>query len=160
MRFKSAVASCVVLSLVIISACATHVVVNEHPNYKIIARDMINKTAFVIRVAHRDVNAHHVYTGDLARAIDHQKFARQLFRGSEYLRAMHQTKRARNLAAMAIKANMGEVPSQAYLTEKELSMTANGPSDEQLTRELHAAMPSEPMQDEAVVKFGVDEDIK
>jgi hypothetical protein len=61
---------------------------------------------------------------------------------------------------MAIKANMGEVPPQAKLTEEELSMTANGPSDEQLTRELHAAMPAEPMQDEAVVKFGVDADIK
>jgi hypothetical protein len=160
MRFRAAVVSCVVLSLVIVSACATRVAVREHRDRRIIARDMIKRTAFVIRVARRDVNEHRVYTGDLARAIAHQKFAKSLFYDGEYLKAMYQTKWARHLAAKAIIANRGEVPPQANLTSEELSLTANGPSGEQLDRELHAAMPSEPMQDEAAVRLNADVDLR
>jgi hypothetical protein len=127
---------------------------------RIAAKNMIRRTAFVIRVARRDVNEHRVYTGDLARAIAHQKLAKKLFADGEYMRAMHQTKWARHLAKKAIYANKGVVPGEANLTTEELSLTANSPSGEELDRDLHTAMPTEPTQDEAVLKFKSDEDIK
>jgi hypothetical protein len=157
MRYKKKLL--LVLSTLLLIAFAGSVFAGTMESRKV-AKDMIKRTAFVIRIAHKEVNEHHVYTGDLARAIAHQKFAKQLFHDGEYLRAMHQTKRARRLAAKAIKANRGEVPSQADLTAEELSVTANGPSEEQLAGELHVAMPAEPMQDDAVVKLKIDVDLK
>jgi len=127
---------------------------------RVAARYMIKRTARVIRVAHRQVNEHKVYTGDLSKAVAHQKFARQLFQNAEYTRAMNQTKVARRFAVRAITANKGVVPQEGNFTSGELSMTKNGPSDEQLSRELHAAMPAEPMQDDAVIKLGADIDVK
>jgi len=148
-----------ILSMFLVTTFAGSVFADRQEN-RIVTRGMIKRTAHVILIAHKEVKEHHIYTGDLARAIAHQKFAKQLFHDGEYLRAMRQTKLARRLAAKAIMANKGAVPVQAKVTAEEESLTANGPSDEQLSKELHVAMPSEPMQDEAVVKTQVDVDLK
>ncbi len=149
----------VVLSLMLSSALAGPATAGPMGK-RMAARHMIRRTAAVIRVAHREVREHKVYTGDLARSVAHQKFARRLFADGEYVRAMHQTRRARALAVRAIVANKGAEPPEAALTPEEMSATANGPSEEQLTRELKAAMPSEPENDEALVNVNLDFDVK
>jgi len=122
------------------------------------ARHMIQRTAVVIRAAHKQVTEHKVYTGDLARAVAHQKFAKALFLRGDYIRSMHQTKWARHLAVKAIIANEGQTPAEATLTSQEEMQTANGPPGVQLMKELNASMPSEPMKDEALtnVKLNID----
>lgn len=127
---------------------------------RMMARHMIKKTAVVMGIAYKQVREHKVYTGDLARAVGHQRFAKFLFHKGEYLRAMHQTRWARHLAVKAIIANNGREPAQAALSAEEQSLTAKGPSEEQLTKELTASMPSEPMKDEALINGKLDADIE
>jgi hypothetical protein len=149
-----------VLSLILFSAAVAGPAIAGPAGKKMAARHMIRRTAVVIRAAHRQVREHKVYTGDLARAVAHQKFARRLFGDGEYVRAMHQTRWARALAVRAIVANKGAEPPEAALTPEEMSETANGPSEEQLTGELKAAMPSEPEKDEALININLDLDVK
>src|ERR1043166_4800561 len=80
---------------------------NNKPGQKIAAHRVIRKTAFVIGIAYKKVKENKVYTGNLARAIRHQKYARILYRKGMYFRAMHQSRRARYFALLAIKANKG-----------------------------------------------------
>ncbi len=120
------------------------------------AKRMIKKTANVIVIAHRHVNEHRNYTGDLARAIQHQKVAVHLYHQGEYIRAMHQTKFARRLAVAAIRANSGSEPEEARFDAEEESITAQGPSEEEMRREAAATVPSEPVKDEAVLRLDVN----
>ena len=74
---------------------------------KVHARRVIRRTAYVILEAQKKVKENKVYTGNLARAIAHQRYARRLYLQGNYLRAMHQSRRARRLAILAIQANNG-----------------------------------------------------
>jgi len=158
MKYKGMMAFVVTFSLLLTATVSYAVSVPRDDRMK--ARHMIKKTAFVIRAAHKQVSEHKVYTGDLARAIAHQKFAKLLFQRGEYLRSMYQTKRARKLAVKAIMANKGKAPADAALTSEEELQTAKGPSEDQLTKELNASMPSEPMKDEAVMNGKLNIDVQ
>lgn len=115
------------------------------------ARHVIRKTAVIIMVAHKKVKEGKVYTGNLARAIAHQKFAIRLYRAGDYFRAIHHSRRARFLAVEAIKANKGTEMAEWRLSKEEESSTANGPKDEELDKNLAKEMPAEPVKDEEVL---------
>jgi len=66
---------------------------------------------------------------------------------------MHQTKFARALAVKAIKANSGREPEEAAVDADEASLTAQGPSEEEMRKEAMAAMPAEPARDEDVLRL-------
>jgi len=115
------------------------------------AKRVIRKTAMIIMVAHKKVKEGKVYTGDLARAIAHQKFAIKLFRAGDYFRAIHHSRRARFLAIEAIKANKGAEMAEWKLSKEEETSMANGIKDEELDRNLAKEMPSEATKDEEVI---------
>lgn len=115
------------------------------------ARHVIRKTAMIIMVAHKKVKDGKVYTGDLARAIAHQKFAIKLFRAGDYFRAIHHSRRARFLAVEAIKANKGAEMNEWRLSKEEETSVANGPKDEELDKNLLKEMPGEATKDEDVI---------
>lgn len=110
------------------------------------AHRAIRRTAVVLVYAHKQVKENKVYTGNLARAVRHQRFARFLFHKGKYFRAIHHTRRARQLAFLAINANKGSVnkewelskednegaPSDDKELEKELPKDSEGLTDEQL----------------------------
>jgi len=106
------------------------------------AKRVIRRTAIVIRHAHNCVKENKNYTGDLARSIAHQRYARKLYFEGKYLRAMHQSRRARQLAILSIKANKGTEPANAA-NEKEDDdiMNAEPVSDADLDKELDQQMP-------------------
>ena len=122
------------------------------------AKRVIRKTAMIIMVAHRKVKDGKVYTGDLAHAIAHQKFAIKLFRAGDYFRAIHHSRRARFFAVEAIKANKGAEMEEWKLTKEEEGYTVNGPKDEELDKNLLKEMPGEVTKDEDVIniKLAVD----
>jgi hypothetical protein len=112
---------------------------------RVVAHRAIRKTAAVIIHAHKQVKQNKVYTGNLARAVRHQRYARWLFHQGKYVRAIHHTRRARQLAFLAINANKGSVnkewepgkdESQGAVDdkelEKELPKDTEGLTDEQL----------------------------
>lgn len=115
------------------------------PQKRAAAHRAVRKTAAVIHHAHKQVKQNKVYTGNLARAVRHQRHARFLYRQGKYRRAIHHTRRARQLAFLAISANKGTVQkdwqpakdeSQGKVDdkelEKELPKDSEGLTDEQL----------------------------
>jgi len=130
------------------------------PALRMKAHQVIRRTAIVIHEAHKDVKEGKVYTGDLSRAIAHQKYARVLFRNGMYDRAIHHSRRARVLAVMAIRANKGVEIPESKMTAEEEELMKNPPSDDELEKELLKEMPNENMKDEDAVKTSPDVDMK
>ncbi len=72
-------------------------------------REFLHRTHRVIEFAKESVARGKVYTGDLTRAVYHQRYARDLFHEGKFRQAIHHSYRARELAIIAIRANKGEV---------------------------------------------------
>lgn len=124
------------------------------------AKRVIRRTAVTILVAHKKVKEGHVYTGNLAKAIAHQKFARKLYRDGKYFRAIHQSRRAKFLAIQAIKANKGVESAEMRYSKDDDEATKGGPSDDELDKELEKEMPGQTMKDEDVITSEPDVDLK
>lgn len=123
------------------------------------SKRVLRRTAVVILIAHKKVKEGHVYTGNLAKAIAHQKFARKLYREGKYFRAIHQSRRAKFLAMQAIKANKGAESADMRYSKDNEAVMKGGPSDAELDDELSKEMPGEPMKDEDVINSEPDVDL-
>ena len=115
------------------------------------AKRIIRKTAVVILIAHKKVKEGKVYTGNLARAVSHQKFAIHLYKTGKYFRAIHHSRRARTLALAAIKANKGGESADMNYSKEDEALFKAGPNDEELDKDLAAARPTEPIKDEEII---------
>ena len=116
---------------------------------KLHAKRVLRRTAIVIRHAQTCLQKNKNYTGDLARSVAHQRFARKLYFQGKYMRAMHQSRRARHLAVLSIKANKGTEPANAA-NEKEDDdiMNSESVSDTDLDTELEKESPGYSQKDE------------
>ena len=128
---------------------------------KAIAHRVLKKTAYVILIAHKKVKEGKNYTGDLAKAIAHQKHARKLYAQGKFVKAIHHSRRARFLAVKAIVANGGtETDDMKFSKEDEKVFAANpSPADDTLDSEMGTAMKGEPMEDQKVVNTDPDVDL-
>ena len=124
------------------------------------SKRVLRRTAVVILAAHKKVKEGHVYTGNLARAIAHQKFARKLYRDGKYFRAIHQSRRARYLAIQAIKANKGTEGAEMRYSKEDENVMKGGPSDDELDKELSKEMPGASFKDEETIGSDPDVDLK
>lgn len=115
------------------------------------ARHIIRKTAVVILVAHKKVKEGKVYTGNLARAIAHQKHAIHLYRAGKFYRSIHHSRRARFLALLAIKANKGSEKAEWKHSAEDEKLLQGGPSDNELDAALAKERSAEPTKDEDVI---------
>ena len=102
------------------------------------SRLFIRRTNIAIRHAQNKVREGKHYTGNLARAVRHQRYARQLHRTGQYRRAIHHSRMARRLAFLAIQANKGATPADASFNANENELGADAPSDAELEKELPA----------------------
>ena len=124
------------------------------------ARRVIRRTAVVILIAHKKVKEEKIYTGNLARAISHQKFAITLYRRGEYFRAIHHSRRARALSILAIKANKGAETAEMKFEKDDDVAMKTAPKDEDLDKSVAKEMPAEPVKDEEVVAAEPTVDLK
>lgn len=83
------------------------------------ARQVLKRTAVVIFQAQKAVARHKVYTGDLSKAIQNQKYAKTLYGSGEFRRSIHHSLYARRLASLAIRANRGYVRPSDMENESE-----------------------------------------
>lgn len=125
----------------------------KHPAARIKAKKVIRRTAVVIHRAHKLTRENKVYTGNLAKAVRHQRYARVLFRKGNFARAIHQSRLARRLAFLQIEANKGTVSKEEQLAEDEKPDDGSNPSDEELTKEL----PEEKVTDEDLIKMDLSD---
>ncbi|MDD5066653.1 MAG: hypothetical protein PHF84_06360 [bacterium] len=123
---------------------------------KITARKVIKKTAVLILRAYKIVKENKVYTGNLARAISHQKYAKKLYLGKVFNGAVYHSLRARKLALLAIKANRKEGPSEIKKDQEENAITLEMPPDDDLDKTLKQELPSETEKDEDVLSSSPD----
>lgn len=120
-----------------------------HHADKVHARRVIRRTAYVIVKAQKQVKEGKNYTGDLARAVAHQRYARKLYFQGKFLRAMHQSRRARQFAVLAIQANKGTETADMKLDpEDEKVMADSTVSDAQLDKDLETASPNYSQNDQ------------
>lgn len=91
------------------------------------AQKVLKRTHFVILKAKQAVNKSKNYTGDLARAVAHQKQAKRMFAMKNPHKAILHSKRARMYAFKALGANKatGDVdPSYQFNKEENANITA------------------------------------
>lgn len=125
---------------------------------KMHAKRVIRRTAIVIRHAQTCVQQNKNYTGDLARSIAHQRYARKLYFRGNYMRAMHQSRRARQLAILSIKANKGTEPADAKNEqEDEDIMNQEKVADADLDAEVEKDAPGYSQKDEDFVDAALEE---
>lgn len=106
------------------------------PAQRVAARKCIKRTTIVMMHAHQKLKENKVHTGHMAKSVRHQRFARILFKQGKFVRAIHQSRRARQLAFLVIQANKGTVNKEWELTAEETPKGA--PSDADLEKELPA----------------------
>ncbi|MBI3500517.1 MAG: hypothetical protein HY063_01885 [Bacteroidetes bacterium] len=125
------------------------------------AKRILRRTAVVILMAHKKVKEGKVYTGNLARAIAHQHYAIRLYREGKFFRAIHQSRRARMLALMAIQANKGAETAEMKYEKEDENALKGGPGDEELDKEVAKELPAEAAaKDEEVVAAEPAVDLK
>ncbi|HET6990018.1 MAG TPA: hypothetical protein VFJ43_01790 [Bacteroidia bacterium] len=129
-----------------------------HHADKVHARRVIRRTAYVILAAQKKVQENKNYTGDLARAIAHQRYARKLYFRGEFLRAMHQSRRARQFAILAIQANKGTETADMKLDpQDEQVMKENPVNDADLDKDLNTDSPGYSQKDQDFVNAALDD---
>ncbi len=125
---------------------------------KVHARRVIRRTAYVILHAQKKVKENKNYTGDLARAVAHQRYARKLYFQGKFLRAMHQSRRARHFAILAIQANKGAETADMKLDpEDEAVMNDTPANDAELDKELETANPGYSQKDQDFVDAAISD---
>ena len=138
-----------VLSLPAIAQKKKVIVVTPGPKVeKHHARKVIHRTAVVVFHAHKQVKKGKNYTGDLAKSIAHQRYAKKLYVQGKYLRAIHQSRLARLFAIKAIKANNGNEIEECKFSKEEGDLFKDGPTEAELVKELSQENPGAKYKDE------------
>jgi hypothetical protein len=100
------------------------------------ARKFLNHTNDAIMKAKGAVEVGQVYTGDVVKAVHHQKYARDLFKQGEYNKAIFHSYRARQLAFAAIRANKAKVTDDLQVNANEKPLLKDIPNDKNLDGEV------------------------
>lgn len=106
------------------------------PALRVKSKRVLRRTAMVLMAAHNDLKTGKVYTGNFARAVKHQRYARFLWKRGFFVRAIHQSRRARILALSVINANKGAIKTDYNFDKDESALMKNAPSDSSLDDEM------------------------
>jgi sensor c-di-GMP phosphodiesterase-like protein len=124
--------------------------VSAQPRLRMKSRRLINRTNLVLRQAQVAVQRNQVYTGKLAKAVAHQRYARRMHVRGNFVVAIHHSRRARVLAIAALEANRATVSAELALDPQEAA-EGGEPSAASLDQQLSAAEPNAPSEDTAVL---------
>jgi hypothetical protein len=138
----------------LIATLSSAVLGNPNPE-KIHSRQGIHRTAVVIIAAQNAARTEHRYAG-LARAVAHQRYARRLYQEGLYVRAIHQSLRARRLVIVVLKFNRAETVEEAAYNRIEAGYMTNSPPDNNLDQEMAGETIG---KDEEAVSVHIDLDI-
>lgn len=116
----------------------------------------LNRTNNAIDKAYQAVQKNKVYSGNLAKAVYHQKLAKKYLKENNNYRALHHTRVARFQAFMSIRANKEFNENEWDYTQKEQEMFGKGIPNDELTTELNKTYSAENLKDETIT----EEDLK
>jgi hypothetical protein len=143
------------LFLVSLSGCIGFAYARPNPENRQ-ARITINRTNAVLRDAQDSVRGRGVYTGDLALAYSNQRYAIDLYNNGQYHNAIEYSLYARRLGYQALQSNGARYRLQRYSDESRLPSR----DDRQLKEELSRAYPDRPVDDQSVLTFSFDFNVK
>ena len=126
----------VLLSVFFVLVCTSFS--HAQPVMKEKAKNVINRTSVVVYAAHKYTIANQVYTGNLKKAVVHQQIAISLYNDGKYVRAIHQSRRARELARLQIDANSGQYPP-GFEPGSDESPDGIAPTNEELDAEADSS---------------------
>ncbi len=122
-----------------------HHKVNMAHTYRVMKR-----TNKVIIVANNHVKRNKVYTGALAKAVHHQRFAKKLLKMHKAHRAMQHSRIARLHAFKAIKSNKGTINKEWQFDDEENKTMGDNITEAELEKELKDTDPTISFKDENV----------
>ncbi|MGD9492594.1 MAG: hypothetical protein AB7V36_04505 [Bacteroidales bacterium] len=125
----------VIFSLVFLFMGAS---VQAQPIMKEKAKKVVNRSAIVIYAAHKYTITNQVFTGNLKKAVVHQNIAIMLFLEGKYMRAIHQSRRAREFARLQLEANSGRYPA-GFEPESDEMPEGPQPDNSELDAEAEAS---------------------
>lgn len=114
------------------------------------SKQAIHRTATVIQAAHDATVTGQVFTGNLKQAVLHQQFAIQLFLDGKYIKAVHHSRRARELARIQIEANQGATPT-GFEAAADEATDGPAPAAEELDAALSASLLNKTSEDEKAI---------
>jgi len=114
------------------------------------SKQAIHRTATVIQAAHDATVTGQVFTGNLKQAVLHQQFAIQLFLDGKYIKAVHHSRRARELARIQIEANQGATPA-GFEAAADEATDGPAPAAEELDAALSTSLLNKTSEDEKAI---------
>jgi hypothetical protein len=100
------------------------------------SKTLLDRTNMVLLAAQAELKAGQVYTGNLAKAIAHQRYATELWVQGNFTDAIYHSRRARILALSVINLNNGVVKADYDFNKEEQRYIRQTPHDEQLDKVL------------------------
>lgn len=128
---------------------------NAQPVRRHQVKAYLNRTVLILHEAKDQLNIGKNYTGEYAKAIAHQKMARNLFQSGEFQKAVFHSHRARQLAFNVIRNNKGQVKKEFDPTKEEEGLQSNPPKEDELDRSLIKTEPGMAFDDKAAVQVQV-----
>jgi len=125
-------------------------VVKQHRGERADVIRVLKKTNKVIIAAHSQVKKNKVYTGDLSKAVHHQKYAKKLLKKHKAHYSMQHSRIARKYAIKAIKNNKGTVGKEMEFNNEENKIIGKTISDEELEKELLKNEPNTTYDDKTI----------
>lgn len=119
------------------------------------SRSVIAKTAVTLRVAGQAVQTGKVYTGNLAKAVNHQHYAIAQHKAGNYANAIFHCRRARHLASLAIRANRYNV-TRDQVSPDEVQVIIPAPTDAELDAEVESNLKNKANDDATVTLEGIE----
>ena len=115
------------------------------------SRRYLRRTNLAVLSAQRHVKRGKNYTGDFARSVRNQRYARRLFRRGMYRKAVFYSRRSRLFAYAAIRANKGKVGADIADEKGDEELYDGIPADTELDIELDKEMGKATSTDEQLL---------
>ena len=119
---------------------------------------VLKRTAVVILAAHHQLKINRHFTGNFARSVAHQRFARRQYALGNFRRAIFHSRRARLLALTVLRDNKGALKKEYEFSAEENPPPAkDNPTDAQLDEQLTKDNPNQTFMDEDLVDKILDD---
>jgi hypothetical protein len=115
------------------------------------------KTSKAIQAAYTQLQSSKIFTGDLARAVAHQRHALELFKAGLFQRAAYHSKMARQFAVRSLQANKASA-TNFDVAQDEKSLFTNGSTllnDSELENELKKKMAGKAFSDQEFINGNI-----
>lgn len=144
-------------ALVVVLIIATAANVSAARVSRDASKQMLNRTNIVLLAAQAELKAGQVYTGNLAKAIAHQRYANTLWEEGYYSDAVYHSRRARILALSVINLNNGIIKAGYDFTKEEQRFIKSAPYDELLDKVLENDLSVYYKQDQDFITAVIDD---